>query len=176
MRTYKAARRAAKRAERAAEPHQFTLAWDEDKPTLDDDGQPVLDDAGDPVLEPVEQTATFTVHGEIGTLAISEFALMANAADEEEAQKHGGKLAEVFMDAIDDAAEYTRFSKIVRKHFDDEELMEVMGGIIEDQVGRPTRESSPSSDSPLVVTATEMSGDSTKVVHLQGGYAVASSA
>lgn len=177
MRTYKAARRAAQRAARAAEPLRFELVWDEDQVKVDAADQPVVDDAGDPVTETVEKTATFTCRGEITTLMISEFALAANAATEEEAEKHGGKLSEIFQDAIGDDGEYDRFSRIVRKHFDDQELMEILGGIIEEQTGRPTKESSPPSDVPLEVTAIEeMSGGSGKVVHLAGGYAVASSA
>src|SRR4051794_25538910 len=111
MRSYKAARRAARRA-----PVEFEVAY------ID-----VVDG------EEVEKTETFTCKGEMSSLVLSE---LAYNADLDVATPEGmGVLREVFSSVFGDDTEYRRFFRHMARHGDDDQLMDIMAGLVEDFTG-----------------------------------------
>lgn len=149
-RNYKAARR---RARAALEPVEFDFSWDEN---VAPEGEPEQWE---------EHTETFQCFGQVSTLVLSE---LAYNSDVEVATEEGMALIrQVFAQAFgSDAkaqADYRRFFRLVTLHGDDEVLMEIMQGLIEDLMGRPTQESSDSSSTPST------SGVTSKVVSFSRG-------
>lgn len=136
MRSYKAARRA-----HTGDPVPFRYEY------TDDDG--------------VEQVEVFECQGEVSSLLLSE---LASNADVDVATPEGvALLREFFAQAFGDEAAYRRFFKLHTKYGDDDLLMDIMAGLVEDFAGRPTRR-------PSASPATQSSGGmQSKVVSLQQG-------
>lgn len=148
MRTFKAARRAAKK-----EPVEFRVEYVEE----------VLVDGE--TLE-VEKSEVFTCTGDISTLSLSE---LAYNADIDAATAEGAAiLAEIFREAFGDDVEYRRFYKFQKKYLDDDgdALIDIMGGLVEDFTGRPTQLPSASP----VSSSTD--GQGSKVTSLPGGFSI----
>ena len=105
----------------------------------------------------------FTCEGGVTALDISEFAQVAKAGVDTDDPAAAAVFAEFFQNALG-AAEYARFKKHTRDHRTDEAIfVDIMQGIIEDFVGRPTQEPSSSQDGPSTT------GPTSKVVSLQRG-------
>lgn len=146
MRSYKAARRAARSQQ---EPVEFDFQWEENEAP---EGEPE---------RWVERKEHFQCWGQVSTLVLSELAFNA---DVDSASPEGMSLIrEVFSQAFGDPVEYRRFFRLVTLHGDDEVLMDIMQGLIEDLMGRPTVEPSGSSSTP------SETGVVSKVVSLSRG-------
>lgn len=150
-RSYAAARRQARR-----EPVTFELAYELDDPAA---GLP----SGPPPGATVTRTDVFTCRGQVSTLLLSEF---ARQEDLNSASPEGVALiAEFFMTAFADPAEYRRFRRTLDEYFDDDDatLLLVLQGLIEDFSARPTKGLSPSPGTPST-TGTTSRDDSSQVV------------
>ncbi len=138
MRSYKAARR-----EHTNEPVQFAVEY------TDRDGD--------------EQREVFTCVGEVSSLVLSE---MAYNADVDVTTTEGAALLrQFFAAALGDAEQYKRlFRLVLTEGLDDDILMDIMAGLVEDFTGRPTKR-------PSALPATpSTSGPGSKVVSLPGGF------
>lgn len=159
-RSYRAARRA---RERAGVPFDYAYI----------DVEEERDEAGELLGETeVERKTTFTCRGRVNTLLLSELAYNADldTADPQAmalireffAQAFGVRYRTV-MDKVKDPVtgeetevprqvavedesfrEYRRFFKLHGQYGDDDLLMDIMGGLMEDMSGRPTEGPSPS--------------------------------
>lgn len=141
MRSYKAARRAKLR-----EPITFEVDYIEEG----SDG------------EETERTMVFECKGKLSALTLSEFASSAEiSADTPEGAR---ALRDVLSSMFGDALEYRRFSNFAATYLEDDQLVDIVGDLIEEFTGRPTErpESSPSSQSAT--------GQGSKVVSLPGGF------
>lgn len=146
MRTFKAARRAAKQ-----EPVEFRVEYVEE---IDVDGE---------LLE-VEKSEVFVCSGDISALSLSEF---ARSADLDAATAEGAAvLAEIFREAFDNDAEYRRFYRFQRRYLDPDDLVDILGGLVEDFTGRPTQLPSDSS------ATSPTDGPDSKVTSLPGGFSI----
>lgn len=127
MREYKAARRKAK-----LEPVQFACSY-------------LVDEIPEGAKEPVEveKREVFTCKGDMSGLSLSD---MASFADIDSNSTEGlSIMAEVFREMFGDDGEFRRFKKFQAEHLDGDDLVDIIGGLIEDFAGRPTQ---PPSDSP----------------------------
>lgn len=105
---------------------------------------------------------TFSCEGGVTTLDVSEFARYESV--EMDDPRAVGVLAEFFENTLG-AKEYARFRTHVREHgTSDETIMEIMQGIIEDVLGRPTERPSDSSDGPSTTGTTLKEGSSPQVI------------
>jgi hypothetical protein len=148
MRSYKAARRAANRAEGQVDPVDFEVSWFEK--VTGPDGTPVE----------LEQTEVFHAYGEPSMATLTDAGYFAELnTDTPEAM---AIIRRIFMEAIGDEDEFKRFWKISR-HLGDT-LIDIMGGLIEDTLGRPTKRPS---DSP---PSSPNDGEPSRVVSLPGGF------
>jgi hypothetical protein len=79
-----------------------------------------------------------------------------------EVVEDGELVTKVFEEVVDDDAsrQYRRFFKLHSQHGDDDLLMEIMQGLVEDLSGRPTQQPSPSQAGELTT------GPASKVVSL----------
>lgn len=117
------------------------------------------------LIEDVDREEHFTCRGNVSSIMLSEF---AHNADVDVSSGEGMELIrELFSDAFADPAEYKRFFRAAR-HLDDDDLMDVMGAVIEEFSARPTQQLSPSPKQPATT------GSDSQVVSLPGGYEVAS--
>lgn len=90
-----------------------------------------IDDKGDVVVD------KFTCRGKVSTLLLSEFAVQSDVSA---ATPEGMALiARFFRQAFGDEKEYGRFFRYATEHLDDEGLMAILGGLVEDFSGRPTK-------------------------------------
>lgn len=106
---------------------------------------------------------TFVCEGGVSTLDISEFAKVAKTGIDTEDPAAAAVFAEFFEAALGPKV-YAQFRQHVRKHHTDEDVfVDIMHGIIEDFLGRPTQEPSHSQDGPSTT------GPTSKVVSLQRG-------
>ncbi|GAA2022550.1 hypothetical protein WDZ16_12935 [Pseudokineococcus marinus] len=157
-RRYAAAKRAA-----VAEPVTFELTYEVPDLTPDEaTGQPVPDAVR-------EQVETFTCRGRVPVLLLSEF---ARQADLDAATPEGAALiADFFRHAFgpgeDDVREYKRFYRLVGERFDDDVLMDVLAGLVEDFGGRPTERPSTSAPGPSP-TGTSSTGGGSPAAALEG--------
>ena len=139
MRSYKAARRAAK-----LEPVTFEVAYD--KPVKHRSPQ-----TGEVTATTYEETVDrFVCRGDIPALLVSE--LVASADLDAESPEGATLLRQVFASAFGDDEEYQRFFKVATAHLDNDELFDIMKGLMEDFAGRPTTRSSDSSGTPSRTT------------------------
>lgn len=169
-RAYKAARRDASR-----EPVTFDFLWEQTVEIRDESGK--LQGT-----EREEKTQHFELHGEVSTLMLSELAYNADLdlADPEAvklvreffAQAFGverrlveGPNGEIQEQVVQSKAlaDYNLFFKLHTTFGDDDLLMEIMSGLVEDFMGRPTQQHSTSPSEEL------SAGESTKVVSLSRG-------
>lgn len=158
MRSYKAARRAAK-----ADPvtFEYTYVAEEKAP----DGGKVE----------VDKTTVFTCHGELSSLMLSEFAYHA---DLDVADPEGMSIVrQFFAEAFGDEEEYRRFFRLHTRYGDDDLLMDIIGGLVEDFAGRPTRRASSSPSTPSTTGPTSRDDSwspeqEADVVVLPGGFRV----
>lgn len=146
MRTFKAARRAAKK-----EPVEFRVEYVDE---VEVDGE---------TLE-LEKAEVFTCSGDISALSLSEF---ARNADIDAATAEGAAiLAEIFREAFDNDAEYRRFYRFQRRYLEPDDLVDILGGLVEDFTGRPTQP-------PSVSSATSSTdGPDSRVTSLPGGFSI----
>lgn len=106
---------------------------------------------------------TFVCEGGISTLDISEFAKVAKTGIDTEDPAAAAVFAEFFEAALGPKV-YAQFRKHVRDHGTDQDVfVDIMSGIIEDFLGRPTQEPSHSQDGPSTT------GPTSKVVSLSKG-------
>lgn len=180
MRSYKAARRSAERR-----PVPFLYNYDEEAEVSGADG-------GTTVVT-TEKRVLFECRGEVSTLLLSE---LAYNADLDVADPSAMKLIRSFFaqafgvrshtlrdeegePILDDKGEeqqvvvhdeawrqYNKFFNLHTEHGDDDLLMEIMGGLVEDFSARPTK--SPSTLQP----GAETTGVTSKVVSLSRGTVV----
>jgi hypothetical protein len=105
----------------------------------------------------------FVCEGGISTLDISEFAVAAKSGMDTEDPMAAAVFAEFFQAALG-PAQYRRFKDHIRRHgTDGDVLVDIMQGLMEDFVGRPTEEPSHSQDGPSTT------GPTSRVVSLQRG-------
>lgn len=106
---------------------------------------------------------TFVCEGGVTALDISEYAKVAKMGIDTEDPAAVAVFAEFFEAALGPKV-YSEFRKHVRDHGTSEDVfVDIMGGIIEDFLGRPTQEPSHSQDGPSTT------GPTSKVVSLQRG-------
>jgi len=147
MRSFTASRRAAKKESVEFEVNYFDAA---------------VDEAGHDIE--VEKTEVFVCVGDISTLSLSEF---ARSAEIDAATPEGAAiLAEIFREAFDDDAEYRRFFRFQRRYLEADDLVDILGGLIEDFTGRPTQPPSVSSAS------SSTDGPDSRVTSLPGGFLI----
>jgi hypothetical protein len=150
VRSYKAARRA---ATKDAVPFRYDYEVEVD--VLDDNDEPT----GQKQWE--ERSREFSCKGEVSSLLLSE---LADNASVDVASPEGMSLvAQFFKQAFGDDEQYREFFRLHTKYGTDDLLMDIMGGLVEDFVGRPTTRPS---DSPATPSA---SGEVSKVVSLSRG-------
>lgn len=122
MRSYEAAKRAA-----TGEPVPFAI------------GYQVVNDSG----ALVRKEEIFTASGDVSPIMLSEFS--RNAQMESTDPEAMALLAQFFVEAFGDEAEYRRFLRFRSEHkLPDDQIMEIISGLIEDLSGRPTVQPSPS--------------------------------
>lgn len=115
----------------------------------------------------VDHDDHFVCHGDISTLALSE---LAHNSDIDTATAEGiAIIRDVFSDAFGDESEYRRFFRAAR-HIDDDQLLEILEGLVEEFAARPTVQPSSSQPQP------ERTTNDSAVRLLPGGYPVASTA
>jgi len=149
-RSFAAARRAARR-----EPVTFDLTF-EVAEQLPDDTEGAQPGATREVVR--EVTEHFSCRGQVSTLTLSE---LARQADLDLSNPMAVALvAEFFVAAFDDAEQYKRFRRVIGDHFDDEVLMEVLAGLVEDFLSRPTKAPSPSPGTPSTTGSTSRDASS----------------
>lgn len=122
MRSYKAARRAAKRAAGTLAPIPFEVVYE--------------DDLGEEVRD------TFQAYGEISAATLADFAYFADRGVD--TPEGAAILRRGVMEVIGDEAEFRRFWEVARQ-IEDDDLLDVFSGLLEDTLARPT---TPPSDSP----------------------------
>lgn len=106
---------------------------------------------------------TFVCEGGVSTLDISEFAKVAKDGVKTDDPAATAVFAEFFEAALGEKV-YAQFRRHVRENSTtEEELLDVMKGIVEDFLGRPTQEPSSSQDGPSTT------GPTSRVVSLQRG-------
>lgn len=137
MRSYKAARRAAERAEGIP----FEVSY------FDDEG--------------TEHTEMFHAYGELKST--TQFDMAENAGIDVLTPGALRVVKRVFVECIGDAEEFQRFWAIF-DYLDEDTIIEIMSGLIEDVTGRPTKR--PEDFAPSSST----DGQSSKVVSLPGGF------
>lgn len=137
MRSYKAARRAAERAEGIP----FEVVY------FDDEG--------------VEHVELFHAYGELKSTTQFD---MAENADLDVLTPAALRIVKrVYVECIGDAAEFQRFWAIF-DYLDEDTLVEIMQGLIEDVTGRPTQR--PEDSAP----SSSIGGQPSRVVSLPGGF------
>lgn len=154
MRTYKAGRRRASK-----KPVYFRLQYEERTLVRDPDTQEVT---GEQVED---RSQLFRCRGEVSTLLLSELAYNADldVADPEAMKLIRAFFSNAFGEEEEDRAQYRLFFNLITKHGDDDLLMEVMAGLVEDfQVGRTEQRSISQESQPDA-------GESSKVVSLSAG-------
>lgn len=99
-------------------------------------------------------TDTFVCRGQVSSLMLAEF---ARNADMDTAEPEAvAMIAEFFKQAFGDDREYRRFFRMATQYLDDDGVMAILAGLVEDFLGRPTKRRSGSPGSPST------SGPSTK--------------
>jgi hypothetical protein len=179
MRAYRAARRSASKR-----PVAFLYTYEEPVATYDEQGEP----SGE---EWVERKVQFECRGEVSSLMLSELADSADTEvsdpagmallrkffaaafgvrtklmiDRETKEPVLGQDGEPMREPIkDDAyAQYAKFFKLHTEYGDDDLLMEIMQGLVEEFQARPTKPALPSSTGP------ETTGPVSKVVSFSRG-------
>jgi hypothetical protein len=151
--TYRAARR-----EEAQEPVEFDFVYDERIEDRTEEGE--LRGYG---YE--ERTDTFKCYGTVSTLLLSK---LANNAEVDTGSEEGMRLIDEFFvqafgDSDEGVAEYRRFFRLQTKYGDDDLMMQIIAGLVEQFVGRPTQQRSRSESTP------SSAGASSKVVSLSRG-------
>lgn len=152
-RSYRAARRRSQKA-----PVPFDLVVEIEKTKRDDNG-----DVQEVYLE--DETHAFLCKGEVSTLLLSELAYNADldVADPEAMKLVRSFFSNAFGPGEEQRKAYYRFFRLITEHGDDELLMEIMAGLVEDFMGRPTQQPSPSQLGPSTT------GGESKVVSLSAG-------
>ena len=106
---------------------------------------------------------TFVCEGGVSMLDISEFAKVAKDGVQTDDPAAAAIFAEFFSAALGEKT-YAQFKRHVRENnTTEDELVDIMKGIIEDFLGRPTQEPLSSQDGPSTT------GPTSKVVSLQRG-------
>lgn len=132
--------------------------------------EPVTFDVSRHVSEPGEDgqprervvVETFACTGQVSTLLLSEF---ARQADLDTATPEGMALvAQFFRQAFGDEKEYGRFFRYATEHLDDEQMMAILAGLVEDFTGRPTKGRRPSPEQPSTTGPTSRDDSSLQVV------------
>lgn len=148
MRSYKAARRASARRDNGrlpAIPFELTY-WAEPGERLlgepADDGTPQMR----VLTEPEEVTETFNCYGELSAVTLTDAAWLGEQGVTNVSAEGVAMVRRIFEEAIGDPAEFKRFWAVARK-IDEDDLFEVMQGVMEDVTGRPTGRPSDSSTS-----------------------------
>lgn len=124
MRSYKAARRAAERERAALEPIEFEVTYE------------TTERGEDGVDQVVERTDRFAATGEISAATLTDFGYFADTPSDDPAAV--AVMRRVFMEAIGDQTEFRRFWAIAPR-LDEDTLLEIMTGLMEDVLGRPTQ-------------------------------------
>jgi hypothetical protein len=151
MRSYKAARRAAQRDAGQVEPIPFEVSWY--AAAAGEDGEPVE----------VEHTEVFHAYGEPSMATLTDAGYYADL--ESDTPEAMAIIRRIFMEAIGNEAEFGRFWKVARV-IDNDTLIDIMAGLIEDTTGRPTIRPSDSSAS------SSTDGPDSKVISLPGGFSI----
>lgn len=150
MRSYKAARRAASRAEGQVEPVDFEVSWYEDEKDQETGSR-----------REVEKTDVFYAYGEPSMATLTDAGYFADlSAESPEAM---AIIRRIFMEAIGNEAEFNRFWRVARL-IDSDTLVDIMAGLIEDTTGRPTKRPSDS------LPSSSNDGAPSRVVSLPGGF------
>lgn len=131
MRSFRAARRSAERR-----PVPFLFVYEEMVETKDPETDEVVG------VEYEERREVFECRGEVSTLLLSELAYNSDVDVADPAAM--GLIRQFFAQAFGDDDQYRRFFNLQIKHGDDELLMEILGGLVEDFAARPTKPPSPS--------------------------------
>ena len=150
MRAYKAARRSAERR-----PIPFLYEWEERVDVVDAESGEITGTRYEP------RKRMFECRGEVSQLLLSDLAYNADLEVTDAAAM--GLLRQFFAQAFGDDKEYREFFNLHIQYGDDDLLMEIMQGLVEDFVARPTR--SPSN----LPSTSETTGEQSKVVSLSRG-------
>ena len=128
MRTYKAARRAAQRAAGRPQPIPFEVVYE--------------DNLGE------EVRATFQAYGEMSAVTMTDFAYFADKGVD--TPEGAAILRTGFEELLGDEGEFQRFWRVARLIHEDD-LLDILSGLLEDTAARPT---TPPSDSPAQPSTT----------------------
>lgn len=160
-RSYKAARRAAKK-----QPVEFDFAYVTTAEVRDEEGDLIG-------TEEVDRTVHFVCKGEVSTLLLSELSYNADLDVSDpaavklirdffaqafgvtvnlEEQPDGSMVERIVHDEA--YATYQKFFRLQTTYGDDDLLMEIMAGLVEDFSGRPTMQPSVSAGEPVTTGAT----------------------
>jgi hypothetical protein len=150
-RIYRAARRRSQK-----EPVTFDLHYEVPKEERDQESGEVMG------VTYRQRTEHFVCGGEVSTLLLSELAYNADldVADPEAMKLIRNFFANAFGDSEEGRKGYALFFRLVTRYGDDDLLMEIMAGMVEDFSGRPTKRPSQSPDTPSTT------GETSKVVSL----------
>lgn len=136
MRSFKATRRAARREQGLLEPIPFEIIY--------------ADDLGE------EVRAVFNAHGEMSSATMADFAYFADRGVD--SPEGAAVLRTGFEELIGNPEEFHRFWEVARQ-IEDDDLLDVLAGLLEDTLGRPTTPPSDSS-APSSTTGTGSSAAS----------------
>lgn len=128
MRSFKAARRAAKRAAGQLAPIPFEVVY--------------TDDLGEEIRE------VFQAYGEMSAATMSDFAYFADKGVD--TPEGAAILRTGLMELIGNEDEFRRLWEVARK-IDEDDLLDILTGLLEETVARPT---TPPSDSPAPSSTT----------------------
>lgn len=109
----------------------------------------------------------FTCEGELTTLDLSELAEVAELGVDTEDPRAAAAISKFFRAALGERV-YRQFKEHMRSHgTDDDNLIDIMAGIMEDYAARPTEQPSSSHDGQSTTGPTSNPGS--RVVSLQAG-------
>lgn len=128
MRSFKATRRAARREQGKLEPVPFEVVY--------------ADDLGE------EVRAVFNAYGEMSAATMADGAYFADRGID--SPEGAAVIRQGFVEMIDDEDEFRRFWAVARK-LDEDDLVDIFGGLLEETLGRPT---TPPSDSSATSSTT----------------------
>lgn len=150
MRAFKAARRSAERR-----PIPFLYEWEERVDVRDEETGEITGTEYEP------RQRLFECRGEVSSLLLSDLAY--NSELEVTDPAGVALLRQFFAQAFGDDEQYREFFNIHIRYGDDDLLMEILQGLVEDFMARPTKSLSPSS------TGQQTTGEVSKVVSLSRG-------
>lgn len=101
---------------------------------------------------------TFTCRGQLSTLMLSEFSHQSNI---DVASAEGTALvAQFFRSVFGDPDEYGRFFRYSQTYLDDDVIVQIIGYLVEEFTGRPTKQPSPSPAQPSTTGPTSTAAGS----------------